>query len=169
MKSNNLREALTSHSLRLQGDWKNYLQSLARRTRVCFNAILSHKGYSGNLNFDHSKSTLDVQVQLDKNRPSAEQKAQTARNLSGGERSYTTVSLLIALWEAMETPFIAMDEFDVFMDQVNRMKSCEVLIQAARMKPNRQYIFITPQSLAHIQPAPDVKIMAMTPARPTDD
>ena len=140
---------------------------MARRTRILFNAILSNKGFSGNLEFNHESETLDIQVQLDKARPTAEQRQQTARSLSGGERSYTTVSLLVALWEVMETPFIAMDEFDVFMDQVNRMKSSEVLLEAARSKPSRQYIFITPQSLAHVAPASDVRIMAMTPARPS--
>jgi structural maintenance of chromosomes protein 6 len=40
--------------------------------------------------------------------------------LSGGERSYATLSLLIALGEAVECPFRVMDEFDVFMDAISR-------------------------------------------------
>jgi structural maintenance of chromosomes protein 6 len=35
---------------------------------------------------------------------------------SGGERSYTTMCLLVALGETLETPFRIMDEFDVFLD-----------------------------------------------------
>jgi structural maintenance of chromosomes protein 6 len=40
---------------------------------------------------------------------------QNTRTLSGGERSYTTVALLIAMWVNMEMPFNILDEFDVFM------------------------------------------------------
>jgi hypothetical protein len=39
---------------------------------------------------------------------------------SGGERSYTTMALLVALGETLETPFRILDEFDVFLDAETR-------------------------------------------------
>jgi chromosome segregation ATPase len=40
--------------------------------------------------------------------------------LSGGERSFATLSLLLALGSNHDCPFRLMDEFDVFMDATNR-------------------------------------------------
>jgi chromosome segregation ATPase len=77
------------------------------------------------------------------------QPKQDARTLSGGERSFSTVSLLLALWEAMESPFRAMDEFDVYMDAVNRHITVELLLYAARQHKHRQFIFITPHDLGY--------------------
>ena len=42
------------------------------------------------------------------------------KTLSGGEKSYSTVSLILALWYVMTPPFMFLDEFDVFMDEMNR-------------------------------------------------
>ena len=33
----------------------------------------------------------------------------------GGEKSYSTICFILAIWEAMETPFRCLDEFDIFM------------------------------------------------------
>lgn len=35
--------------------------------------------------------------------------------LSGGERSFSTVAFIVALWDVVNTPFFFMDEYDVFL------------------------------------------------------
>ena len=50
---------------------------------------------------------------------------------SGGERSYTTVAFLLAIGQWTESPFRCMDEFDVFMDPINRRVATETLLQFA--------------------------------------
>lgn len=64
--------------------------------------------------------------------------------MSGGEKSFSTICLLLSLWDAMGCPirgefnsrmipglysyYVALDEFDVYMDAVNRY----VLVWASR-------------------------------------
>lgn len=55
----------------------------------------------------------------------------TAKLLSGGERSYSTVSLLLALWETSSGPLRCLDEWDVFLDPVNRSVAAEMLVSGA--------------------------------------
>jgi len=143
--------------------WIYFRKAIARRTNILFNAFLAKKGYAGHLTFDHKARTLDIFIQLDKMRSDKENVSRDTKSLSGGERSYSTVALLLSLWEAMETPFRAMDEFDVFMDAVNRRISMELLINAARLHKNRQFIFITPHDFSTIKPGPDIKIHRMYP------
>ena len=56
-----------------------------------------------------------------------------------------------------------LDEFDVFMDQVNRDVSMKMIISAARNAISRQFILITPQAMsaATTDNADDVKIIKM--------
>lgn len=36
------------------------------------------------------------------------------KSLSGGERSFSTVALLLSLWSCIDHPFYFLDEYDVF-------------------------------------------------------
>eukprot|EP01116_Phalansterium_solitarium_P009178 TRINITY_DN23213_c0_g1_i1.p1 TRINITY_DN23213_c0_g1~~TRINITY_DN23213_c0_g1_i1.p1 ORF type:complete len:1122 (-),score=470.20 TRINITY_DN23213_c0_g1_i1:139-3504(-) len=158
--SHRLRDALNNRD----GLMKKLRSSIAKRTAYLFNAHLSKRGYAGLLTFDHKAATLEIDVNTE-NATSASQRPSETRGLSGGERSFSTVSLLLSLWEAMETPFRAMDEFDVFMDAVNRRVSIDMIISSCRLYPSRQFIFITPQGYQAIASysGPDLTVHRMHP------
>jgi hypothetical protein len=63
---------------------------------------------------------------------------------SGGERSYTTICLLLALGESLETPFRILDEFDVILDVQARKLSIEALIRVAKNISPRKVPFQSP-------------------------
>lgn len=77
---------------------------------------------------------------------------------SGGERSFTTLSLLLALGESLETPFRVMDEFDVFLDPVARKIALDTLVEIGKKMDHRQFIFITPQDLSSLTPDDKLRI-----------
>ncbi|KAF7273557.1 hypothetical protein GWI33_013720 [Rhynchophorus ferrugineus] len=76
--------------------------------------------------------------------------AGTTSNLSGGERSFSTVAFLYSLWQCMDFPFYFLDEFDVYMDKLNRTKVIDILLLYARSKPNLQFVFLTPQEVSFL-------------------
>jgi chromosome segregation ATPase len=98
--------------------WKKFRGKISFNTDKAFDKCLQQKGQSGELVFDHENKELNLTVQKD-NRDTQSQIG-NVKLLSGGERSYTTLALLMSLGDALETPFRIMDEFDVFMDSVSR-------------------------------------------------
>ena len=81
--------------------------------------------------------------------------------MSGGERSFATLALLLALGASNESPFRVMDEFDVFMDSVARQAAMKELVSFARGMQSKQFIFLTPNSLTGLSAGPDIKIHKM--------
>lgn len=74
-----------------------------------------------------------------------------ARSLSGGERSFSTVAFVLALWHHCLSPFKLMDEIDVFMDMVTRRVSYNALIRFAQCTENAgQFVFFSPLELPKI-------------------
>uniref|UniRef100_A0AAR2LZK9 Structural maintenance of chromosomes protein 6 n=1 Tax=Pygocentrus nattereri TaxID=42514 RepID=A0AAR2LZK9_PYGNA len=85
---------------------------LSVRCKYYFDSMLSQRGYTGTMVFNHKKEALSVSVQ-----PGEGDKATLSdmRSLSGGERSFSTVCFVLSLWAIAEAPFRCLDEFDVYM------------------------------------------------------
>ena len=82
-----------------------------------------------------------------------------AAGLSGGERSFSTICFIIAMWQAMKSPFYMLDEFDVFMDAQNRKVSQDALMTHAKEFPNNQFFFFTPLDLTKVPSASEALIL----------
>jgi len=66
-------------------------------------------------------------------------------SLSGGEKSYAQMALIMSLWEHMQPPFRCLDEWDVFLDQVNREKIQKKLYKFGLSQNEKQFMFLSPQ------------------------
>ncbi|KAM0716109.1 hypothetical protein Q7P37_008623 [Cladosporium fusiforme] len=140
--------------------WKMFRKYISFRARFMFSYLLSERQFRGRVIMDHKGKELDIKVEPDLTKQSdSGRKTQT---LSGGEKSFSTICLLLAIWEAMGSPIRCLDEFDVFMDSVNRATSMSMMIQAARRSVGRQFILITPQSMSNVQLGEDVSIHKMS-------
>ncbi|KAI9596281.1 P-loop containing nucleoside triphosphate hydrolase protein [Syncephalis fuscata] len=151
-----LNHALATRLKRLEA----YKHLVARRARHNFLWNLSQRGYAGKLEFDHEKRRLTPRVQTDEHVQDRTAE-KDPRSLSGGEKSFSTICLLLALWESMGCPIRGLDEYDVFMDAVNRSISTRMIIDSARLAQRTQFILITPQSMDNIQLGPDVRVLKL--------
>lgn len=75
--------------------WSKMLNNNSQTVKRCFDKYLQKKGFAGDLTIDHETKKLHINCQTD-NRDEKTQ-CNDVRQLSGGERSFTTLSLLMAL------------------------------------------------------------------------
>uniref|UniRef100_A0A6I8NTN1 Structural maintenance of chromosomes protein 6 n=1 Tax=Ornithorhynchus anatinus TaxID=9258 RepID=A0A6I8NTN1_ORNAN len=124
--------------------YQQFRRCLTLRCKFYFDSLLAQRAYSGKMSFDHRKETLAISVQ-----PGEGNKAilNDMRALSGGERSFSTVCFILSLWSITESPFRCLDEFDVYMDMVNRRISMDMMLKMADSQRFRQFILLTPQSM----------------------
>ena len=83
------------------------------------------------------------------------------KTLSGGEKSFSTVALILALWEVMWPPFRFLDEFDVFMDAVNRRIAVMQIKEHACRSRKHQFVLLTPLDLSGIEASEDIRIIKL--------
>lgn len=106
--------------------WRTFQRLISAHARCNFNYLLSERGFRGELFLDHKAKRLQVQVEPDETRKSSS--GRNTKTLSGGEKSFSSICLLLAIWDAMGSPLRCLDEFDVFMDNVNRAISTNMLV-----------------------------------------
>ncbi|XP_012944778.1 structural maintenance of chromosomes protein 6 [Aplysia californica] len=136
-------------------------KDIASRTKYYFIILLFQRKYGGKMMFDFDKKTLDILVKTEGGVKVDQAEGKDLKALSGGERSFSTVCFILSLWEAMEAPFRCLDEFDVFMDMVNRQVSMDMMLETADMHKDMQFVFLTPQDMRSLRKIDNVKIFRM--------
>lgn len=113
--------------------WRTFQRYISAHSRANFIYLLSERGFRGKLMLDHKQKRLAIQVEPDKTEKRAA--GRNTKTLSGGEKSFSSICLLLSIWEAMGSPLRCLDEFDVFMDNVNRAISTNMLVSLAQITP----------------------------------
>lgn len=155
------------HSLLVEDDkrrskqWVDALKREARKTRKFFDEYAQVKNAAGSVEFNHEEQLLHMVYQVDNH--DKDSRSKDVRQLSGGERSFATFCLLLSLGHCIDCPFRLMDEYDVFLDEITRKLSHQMLAQYANKvnQRGRQFIIITPHKLKHITTTNQVRVIKM--------
>ncbi|XP_043262042.1 structural maintenance of chromosomes protein 6 [Colletes gigas] len=138
------------HLKRLQ-DRKTLFFEMKQRYGVniqnSFSNVLALRNKKGTIRIDHARKILELEVNALND---SKKTKNDARSLSGGERSYSTVAFILALWDCTGLPFYFLDEFDVFMDKVNRRVIMDILLDHTKTHPQSQFTFLTPLDTSNV-------------------
>ncbi len=80
---------------RRQQAWLQQRRDSGKKVARFFDAYMQKKGFSGTVTFNHEEKTLHLETMTDNVDDNTQ--CNDVRQLSGGERSYTTLCLLLAL------------------------------------------------------------------------
>ncbi|KJZ72378.1 hypothetical protein HIM_08181 [Hirsutella minnesotensis 3608] len=145
--------------------WRQFQRQISARVRIQFNYLLSERGFRGKIDLDHRARKVNIHIEPDETRKSSA--GRNTKTLSGGEKSFSSICMLLSVWEAIGSPIRCLDEFDVFMDNVNRAISTNMLVDAARRSVSRQYILITPNAIeGRARLDKDVTIIRLASSKP---
>lgn len=164
----NYLQKVLNMTLERQARYCSLCEQTVLRLRLIFSATLMQQNFQGSLDFDHSKQLLHITVEPREKTVVArgtKEARQDLKGLSGGERSFSTVCFVLALWDTMECPFRIMDEFDIFMDMGKRRVSLEMILEMTKRKNGSQFVFLTPIELPSIDALRSVNIVVMPEPR----
>lgn len=132
---------------------ENRLDNLLQTTYLTFQEVesvfisaLKIRGFRGKIEFNVKQGTLTLKVATKETGP-----LRSVESFSGGEKSYGQIAFLFAIWGPMHSRVRGLDEFDVFMDNVNRRIALKLILNKVAETPKRQTIFITPLGIANIE------------------
>lgn len=114
---------------------------------------LATRGFRGAIDFNIEKGTLTLMVATKEDSP-----LRVVESFSGGEKSYAQISFLFAIWGPMHSRIRGLDEFDVFMDQINRRIALKLILDKVKQNSKRQTIFITPLSVSGVEGLNDISV-----------
>ena len=136
--------------------WRSELSSRISEVSKLFNEFLNGLGASGYIRVEDIDDIEKARLELYVGFGGLEPIKLDAYSQSGGERTTAAMSFLLALQRFIKSPFRAVDEFDVHMDERNREAILNYLVDTVS-KEGGQYLVITPGRVFRY--APDVNII----------
>jgi chromosome segregation ATPase len=121
--------------------FKELRGNIATALSKAFQRYLRLRHHMGSVEVNYKEKRLALEVRLE----GQKEGTNNMKDLSGGERSYTSLAFILALGRVgVNPPFHALDEFDVYMDQVNRRLAFMFLLEFQLQHPDRQLLLFTP-------------------------
>lgn len=131
-------------------------QHMSLRMKHKFHQLMQLRNYSAEIEIDHKEQKL--QLKIIPRDAEIKGAVSNTKALSGGERSYSTVSFLLSLWSCVDHPFYFLDEYDVFSDEYNRHMMTMLLLNEAEKKKDKQFGFLTPQEFSNVSASDNITI-----------
>lgn len=167
--------ALNKGIRRRQEKLHHLMQVLKKLVRGNFRNFLSKRGHEGKIQFsvDNGIRELHLVTRMASHLRGDGERHTTGdmKALSGGEKSFTTLSFILALAELCHNPLRVMDEVDCFQDDTTRRVSYKETVNFfTSYLPHRQIIIITPLQIPvdSLQGKEGVKIVRLEAPRDDD-
>jgi chromosome segregation ATPase len=138
--------------------WKTVIWNLMNHVNLRYSGILSEAQATGMVRLRNEHDIEEAGLEILVGFKGSEPVALDVYTQSGGERSTSTMAFLLALQQHIQSPFRAVDEYDIHMDPKNREIIAKILISSVRGS-NDQYIAITPSQVTFVEN--DVRIITV--------
>lgn len=126
----------------------------AEESAKAFKEYTMRGGYDGEMYVDHEGRRLDIRMRTHNSLVGGPRST-----LSGGERSFAGVCFLLSMWKCFKCPVRILDEFDVFMDSLNRRTAIKFFFEFFK-ESKMQIILITPLDTEDLMdPECDIKVL----------
>ncbi len=125
--------------------WRNVVQNLLDHVNFRYQGILSQSQAVGEVRLVNESDIEEAGLQILVGFKGAKPVTLDAYTQSGGERSTATMSFLLALQQNVQSPFRAVDEYDIHLDPRSRELIANMILST--VGGAEQFLAITPSQL----------------------
>ncbi|MEJ2241144.1 MAG: AAA family ATPase [Candidatus Bathyarchaeota archaeon] len=126
--------------------WRTVMHQLLDKINFKYKKILADAYAVGEVKLTNEEDIEDAGLEINVGFKGGKPVPLNAYTQSGGERSTATVTFLLALQQFVNSPFRAVDEYDVHMDPKNREIIANLIVSSVTSLDS-QYLAITPSQL----------------------